>query len=143
MRNHAGYTLTELMTVIGIIAILTAIVMPNFLGWRSKHKLDRAVGEVIGVINLSKSRAVKDGTTVRLAFNTANQTYRAFRVDSDATVTSGSMPAGIELDTDTLGATVNFNSEGLASASGSLKLDSSDGRSETIEVSLTGSCRLN
>jgi prepilin-type N-terminal cleavage/methylation domain-containing protein len=33
VRKNSGFTLIELMTVIGIIAIVSAIAIPNLIGW--------------------------------------------------------------------------------------------------------------
>ncbi len=35
-RSHAGFTIIELVIVVGIIGILATLVMPNYLRWRAK-----------------------------------------------------------------------------------------------------------
>ena len=34
MRNQSGYSLIEVLTVIGIVAILAALAIPNLIGWK-------------------------------------------------------------------------------------------------------------
>ena len=46
MQKEAGFSLTELMTVIAILAILAAIAIPNFIGWRGGSQLSRASRDV-------------------------------------------------------------------------------------------------
>ncbi|MDQ1330708.1 MAG: Type secretion system protein, partial [Thermodesulfobacteriota bacterium] len=46
MRNTSGFSMLELMIVIGIIAILSAIVTPNIIGWYRAQGLRSAVVEL-------------------------------------------------------------------------------------------------
>ena len=39
IKNHAGYTLIELLTVVTIIGILASIAIPNYRGYRDKAKM--------------------------------------------------------------------------------------------------------
>mgnify|MGYP001828181416 CR=1 FL=1 len=38
MRNESGFTLFELMVVLGIMAILASVAVPGFLGWLPSHR---------------------------------------------------------------------------------------------------------
>ena len=46
MRKDAGFSLGELITIMGILTVLAAIALPNFIGWRSKAQLGRAAQDV-------------------------------------------------------------------------------------------------
>jgi len=48
-RVSQGFTLIELMIVVAIVGILSAVALPNFLGARAAASAGAAVGEAIGL----------------------------------------------------------------------------------------------
>ncbi len=48
-RIAQGFTLIELMIVVAIVGILSAVALPNFLGARAAASAGAAVGEVVGI----------------------------------------------------------------------------------------------
>src|SRR5947208_13652461 len=60
-----GLTLAELMVVLAILAIVTAITLPRLAGIRDWIAVDTAAQEVIGAIPVARSAAVMQGTRSR------------------------------------------------------------------------------
>ena len=75
MRNKAGFSMLELMVVIGIIAILSAIVTPNLIGWYQHQGLRSAVVELQSNLQLAKLAAVKQNQNCSVNFNTGAGSY--------------------------------------------------------------------
>jgi prepilin-type N-terminal cleavage/methylation domain-containing protein len=59
IRKKSGFTTTELMTVIGIIAIASAIAVPNFISWIPKRKLGVASRDVLAALETARMQAVR------------------------------------------------------------------------------------
>jgi len=96
-RGAGGFTLVELMIVVAIIGLLSAVALPQFLGARDRADARAKIGEVVG---LSKECAVFNAeadvtsTSVRLAVGGtvwcggANPSVRDFSTRAWATTQS-------------------------------------------------------
>jgi len=76
MRNKAGFSMLELMIVVGIIAILSAIVTPNLIGWYHHQGLRSAVVELQSNLQLTKLAAVKQNQNCSVDINTGAGSYK-------------------------------------------------------------------
>jgi type IV fimbrial biogenesis protein FimT len=157
MQKKSGFTLMELMVVIAIISILSALAVPNLIKWRPKRQLSAATKEILSVMQYARSRALKENTRVGLLFDRANETYTVFfdngagananngtQDGDEPTVKSGRMPPGIDLKDTTLAADeVFFDSRGLLSnAGGVVNLENSLNVTKSISVIRTGNSRI-
>ena len=68
-RNNAGFTIGELMIAIAIIAVLSAIAVPNMIGWRERAKLRGASENLRGDLQWAKIRAIRDHDDVSVVFD--------------------------------------------------------------------------
>lgn len=59
MQKKAGFSLIELIIVLGIIAILSAIITPNIINWLRGQGLKTAVSELQGNLQLAKLSAIR------------------------------------------------------------------------------------
>ena len=64
LKTEAGFTLIEMMVVIGILGMLVAVAVPNFLDWNKHYKLKEAVGSLHSSFNLARMTAINLNTTV-------------------------------------------------------------------------------
>ncbi len=71
MKKQNGFTIYELLTVIGIIAILAVIAVPNMISWRSEAKLRGASNNLRADLQTAKLRALREKAIVAVIF-TAN-----------------------------------------------------------------------
>ncbi|HTP66099.1 MAG TPA: prepilin-type N-terminal cleavage/methylation domain-containing protein [Geobacteraceae bacterium] len=69
--RKAGFTLTELLTVVSIIGIISAIALPAFSSYYDKCCLMAAISEITGMIDEAKRNALCNNTDYGVGFNPA------------------------------------------------------------------------
>jgi type IV fimbrial biogenesis protein FimT len=78
MRGAKGFSLVEVLIVIAIIAILSTIAVPSYVGWISNRRLQSAASEVQSAIQLAKMTAIKENVNVVITFNPSARSFTAF-----------------------------------------------------------------
>ena len=66
--NRRGMTLTEVLTVICIAAVLTAIAIPPYLSFRKRSIIIGSANRLITDMQLARSKALKTGEYVAVIF---------------------------------------------------------------------------
>jgi type II secretory pathway pseudopilin PulG len=137
LRKNAGFSLTELMVIIGIMGIMAGIAMPNLIGWLPKYRMGSAAREILGTLEFARLTAVKRNVATLVTLDYANDLVRV--TVGTTTVRTIRMPAGIDLKepaSPSLGASFNFNGQGMADKSGEV-LISDGGRHPDKKVTLS------
>ncbi len=151
MRNSAekGFTLLELMIVIAVIGILSAIAAPNLQNYMAQRRLNGAARQVMGDLMAARMKAVSLNQRVKVSF-TSDHEYEIWNdADSSGTVADNE-GADIEMDihTDyydvTFSASANpvFQTRGTVSPGSTITLTNSSG-SKYVKVALiTGRIKI-
>jgi type IV fimbrial biogenesis protein FimT len=156
MKSRAGFTMMELLVVIAIVGILSAIAVPNFIGWRQNREFTTSVQRIISVMHSAKMHAVKENVPAVVSFDMENQNFRAFIDHSnpnnnqwdpgtDRLIDFYEMPPGVRITHAVFGTQnwVIFNGRGMINGGfGSVELTSDRGLSNAVSVNITGRIKL-
>lgn len=156
MRGHKGFSMVELMVVLGILAVLASVAMINMVAWTPKQRLLSAASDVQGAINLARMAAIKENTYVTILFNTPTHGITVF-VDSDrdqvkdageSTLRIATFATNINVSSGFSGNKVSFDGRGLPvdgsgnSAAADVTLQNATAGTKTIRVTVTGNSRM-
>jgi len=97
-----GFSMVELLVVVGIVISLTAISLPTLTTLAATTKLRGAMGDLSGLFQNARSIAVKQSTITRVRFQLSNNRWVAF-------VDNGASPTGLTTSTPQVYLPPNFS----------------------------------
>jgi prepilin-type N-terminal cleavage/methylation domain-containing protein len=154
--RNSGFTLPELVVVVAIIAIVTAVGVPVLLSYWQSATLTAGAQEVASVLNRGRQLAISQNTPVCVTFNevdpgTGQPSARMrFRVNGCPGVVGSTVWTGSGTDvngfvplangvTVSAGTNVVFNQLGAATTAGAFTVrNPADGRTMTVTVASSG-----
>jgi prepilin-type N-terminal cleavage/methylation domain-containing protein len=158
----AGFSLHELMVVVCIIAVLSAMALPNFIRWQQASELNAAAADIVSLLQNARLRAVKENARVVVLFDPDGDgrlegNFLAFVDDmrsrrsqwthepaTESAVARGRIPAGISISrTQFSGHRLRFNSRGqLMNGNRSIFLRNARNQERQIQLYVSGHCRI-
>lgn len=130
-----GFTVTEMMVVIGIVAILAALAAPNLGGMLRAQRIKTAAFDVFASLTFARSEAIKRNNTVTL---TPNVTWAGGWQIRDANDNLLRVQAGWEQLTAAGPGTVSFRGTGrLAAAVAPIELTAVGASGQTLNRCIT------
>ena len=71
-----GFTLHELMIVVLIVGVLSAMVIPSFVQWSNDLEYRKTTRAIVSMLREAKSRAVRTNLEQRVEYAATNKQYR-------------------------------------------------------------------
>lgn len=153
--GECGFSLMELMVVIAIIAITSAIAIPNMISWREGSKLQGVANNFMADLQMAKLRAIREAGRVAVVITASG--YSVF-VDNgpnlgeannytwDATeqrLRNVTLPAGVTIVNNTFpGSRTAFDLRGRPTNLGTLQFQNSAGTTKSVIVNQVGRIRV-
>ena len=140
IRKNSGFTLTELMAAIAVVAIVLSIAVPNIIGWMPKYRLGSAARNILSAIEFTRLTAVRQYADAQIQFNPGNSSYTVSV--NGRTVKGDTLPAGISIADVTFSLdNVEFDRQGISDQGGTVKLSGDSGTKEIV-VKVSGNARI-
>jgi prepilin-type N-terminal cleavage/methylation domain-containing protein len=143
MRKDAGFSFYELMVVIGILGILSAIAIPGFISWLPKHRVGSAAREVKSALEFARMTAIRNNATVMVNLDWGNDSLTV--VDNNAvTLRTRQLPGDVDLQPNGLASPVTFNGQGFTNAGGGIVVVNTQNGAYVRNINLTvgGNARI-
>lgn len=149
---EAGFTLTELMVVIGILTIMLAIGIPMFLSEMPNYRLREAARQVMQDMNLAKMRSISTNQNYGIYFNHSGGTVQGTQDDrytlfKDSGTVTGQLDANDEKEKENWPLPVTITIQGATFANdtvifrprsssngGTITLRNQNGKTSTVDV---------
>ena len=149
VSNERGFSLTELIVVIGMIGLLSLLAVPSLLTYWQSSSLTAGAEQLASVLNRARQLAIsrnssvcveRNGTAVRLRPTTATPADCTSAVWTGVgTDSAGLIQIASSLQVSAASASVIFTNAGGASTTGTYTLtDPKTNRSRTVVVSTSG-----
>jgi len=136
----------EMMVVIAIIAIMSAIAIPGIIHWLPKQRVGNAAREVKSTLEFARGSAIKRNTQVRVDFDWANDNLTVVEVVNlvETTLRTRRLPGDVDLQADGLVSPVTYNGQGFSDKSGGVVVvnTSDDTLSRRITLTVGGNARI-
>lgn len=134
----------EMMTVVGILAIIGAMATPNAIGWMRSMQFGSAVRNIKMTLEDMRMHAIKNCADSTITFTDGSNAYQTDKWDR-ATQTDRSqthqLDPGISANWNGGSGQLTFNSRGMAS-NGTITVRSNSGLCREIVVAIVGSSRI-
>jgi Tfp pilus assembly protein FimT len=128
-HRSRGYSLSELLTIVAIVGIISLIAIPAFMQLLPQYRIRSAASEIAASLRMLRSKSVGTRSNWRMVVNTADDTYRMLNGASAAVSDSGRpIPTGVPVDRKlasidiTAGGTIEFLRDGSASSAQTIVL---------------------
>lgn len=147
MKNSSkGFTVTELMIALGILAVILVVGIPTLNNWMPKYRLKDAARQIASDMQLARYRAIATNVRHGIYFDGTGVAYKLYSDnDGDANFDSGEEEKTVTLEKVTCtpaSQTINFLPAGTATTA-TVTITNTKGQTASVTVlEATGRIRI-
>ncbi|MFA6902827.1 MAG: GspH/FimT family pseudopilin [Gallionellaceae bacterium] len=93
-----GFTLLELLVTILILGILTTVALPSFQSFITNQRIRSASFDVMSMISLARSEAIKRNTNVSLKMDATGSVFQVIANGIASPIRQQEMPKGLSIN---------------------------------------------
>jgi type IV fimbrial biogenesis protein FimT len=137
--KQEGKTLMELMVVVMIIGIVSAMAVPNFLGLNSRMQVRSVTEEIASELRLARQLGITHRDRVRVVFDFEQKTLETQFINRATThhvYRYGDR--GIVIEEPSAGPEILFHPSGRSATATTILLRSKEGQIQKVTVGITG-----
>ncbi len=76
LLSSRGFTLIEIIVIVALIALLSAVILPDFKSSLMDHKLNIAARQMAQNMRLVQQKAMSEGVPWRIVFHSSSNNYK-------------------------------------------------------------------
>lgn len=144
-----GFSLVELLVVVSMLSLASAVLLPNLIDWRSNMRLKAAAHELKENLELAKTLAAKKNMHMIVEFVPPDGNYRLGFVNSEGDlvpIKAESLPPDVKIDNAHPKYTVRNDKTGFNSRGGAdnctIVLTNLKKKSKLISISVIGKVEI-
>ncbi len=135
--TERGFSMLEVLIVIGVILIITVVALPSLIDASDEYRLTAVAGQVVGNLNNARIRAINRNDDYRMTISsTTRYTLQAYVSSTWTTEDSYDLPAGFTIGTN--GTLVEFHARGNATPYRVFQITNPNGDTKDVIVELSG-----
>lgn len=137
----AGFTLMEIIVVIGIFVLLALLAIPAYNAYRPNLELKMATKDIIFTLKKAQQFSITEQIPYLVRFDNINDNYKLIYLDPGENIVSTTeLPNNITYQSinNLTNDQVSFNAVGAPSDSGTIILQTSGNRTITVEIKPAG-----
>lgn len=134
-----GNSLAELMVVAGILAMVSLLALPNYLGLNSRTQLRCVTEEIASDLRLARQLALTNRDRIRIVIDAEDQRLVTQFVNQNATHHAYHYGGkGLIIEEPSAGWDILFHPSGRSATATIIQLRTREGQTQTLTVSITG-----
>ncbi|MCX5723722.1 MAG: GspH/FimT family pseudopilin [Nitrospirae bacterium] len=137
--NEQGWSLIELLTVLTITGIMSALAWPSYQAWTVRGQARSAIVEMASELRFARQLAMARRERLRIIFDRESRTITLRRADAEGLLQVYYYgDKGVVVEEPSAGPELLFYPSGRSATPTTIRLRDSQGRETTFTVSITG-----